>query len=120
KNFKTIRPAIPEIPDVKVWKGKKNRCVLLAQNVYSNDPLDSFTVLADRGGGDLRWDIYVDELIAPLEKGTLAGKLVLYDGDGELLNVNLLTAEDIEKGGFFKRLLHSVILFFKGLGKSNS
>ncbi|GMO39556.1 MAG: D-alanyl-D-alanine carboxypeptidase family protein [Termitinemataceae bacterium] len=117
KNFKTIKPLIPEIPKTKVWKGKKNRAGLVIQNEHTNDAVDSFTVMADRGGGDLKWDMNLNELIAPVEKGEVAGKIICYDNEGELLNINLVSADDIERGGFFKRLFHSIALFFKRLKK---
>jgi D-alanyl-D-alanine carboxypeptidase (penicillin-binding protein 5/6) len=54
-----------------------------------------------------------DLLIAPLDAGSPAGTLVLYDEEGELRRVPLFTAEDAPLGGFWKRLWDSIRLFVR-------
>ena len=54
-------------------------------------------------------------LKAPVSAGTSAGKLEV-KLDGEILaSSEISTAEDVEKAGFFKRLLDGIFRFFKGL-----
>jgi D-alanyl-D-alanine carboxypeptidase len=43
------------------------------------------------------------------------GSLVFYDTIGELRRIPLVMGEDIEAGGFFRRLWDSIRLFFQGL-----
>jgi D-alanyl-D-alanine carboxypeptidase (penicillin-binding protein 5/6) len=105
--YKTIRPSVEAPEPVRVWKGKENYAGLVF-----GAPLE-FTALAERGG-NLSWKPEIDEpFIAPLPKGSHAGDLILYDSFGELRRIPLLTAKDIERGGFFKRLFDSIRLFFK-------
>ena len=105
-NYKTIKPH-PETPEpVRVWKGKTNYTEL-----FFGAPLD-FTALAERGEY-LNYTIELDEpFIAPLPAGSNAGNLILSDRLGELRRIPLLTKQEIERGGFFKRLIDSIRLFF--------
>jgi len=106
-NYKTIRPRPGEPEPARIWKGRKNH-VELAYGA----PLD-FTSLAERGG-NLNWRMEIDDpLIAPLPAGSAVGNLILYDSLGELRRIALLTIEEAEEGGFFKRLFDSIRLFFK-------
>jgi D-alanyl-D-alanine carboxypeptidase (penicillin-binding protein 5/6) len=104
--YKTIRPDIGTIPPARIWKGKDNYAEIVPE-----EQLD-FTALVERGGG-LYWEIELEEpVIAPLYAGQAVGRLVLYDILGELRNITLVTAQNAEKGGFFKRLFDSIRLFF--------
>jgi D-alanyl-D-alanine carboxypeptidase (penicillin-binding protein 5/6) len=107
-NYKTLRPPVPEIPDARVWKSKRKIISLkLAGDLAT-------TVLIGRGV-DLNWEIeLVAPLIAPLAAGTEAGKLRLYDRNGLLREIPLVTTEDAEQGGFWRRLWDSIVLFFRG------
>jgi len=106
--YKTIRPDIGELPPVRVWKGKDNYAAITTE-----EPLD-FTALVERGD-QLSWETELEEpIVAPLNAGQAVGRLVLYDSSGELRRVTLVTAQNTEKGGFFKRLFDSIRLFFKG------
>jgi len=105
-NYKTIRPDIGELPPVRIWKGKDNYA-----EITPEEPLN-FTALAERGSR-LFWEIELEEpIVAPLNAGQAVGRLVLYDSLGELRRVTLVTAQNAEKGGFFKRLFDSIRLFF--------
>ena len=106
-NYKTIRPPVAAPESARVWKGKENYVELIF-----GMPLE-FTALSERGE-NLGWNIeLIEPLIAPLPAGFYAGDLVLYDSLGELRTIPILTANEIEKGGFFKRILDSIKLFFK-------
>ena len=106
-NYKTIRPRFASIEPFRVWKGKTNYV-----GIVPGEPLD-FTALIERGeymGGTLEMQ---EPLIAPLPAGIPVGSLVLYDTLGELRRIPMLTAGEVERGGFFKRLFDSIRLFFR-------
>jgi D-alanyl-D-alanine carboxypeptidase (penicillin-binding protein 5/6) len=107
-NYKTLRPPAPEIPDARVWKSKRKTAALRPAG-------DIVTTVSASRGVDLNWEIeLVAPLIAPLSAGTEAGKLRLYDRNGLLREIPLVTAEDAERGGFWRRLWDSIVLFFRG------
>ena len=106
-NYRTLRLA-PEKPGpLRVFKGKENYTEL-----EWGAPL-IFTSLAERGENIRLETELLDPLIAPLPAGSAVGTLVVYDSIGELRRIPLLTANDIERGGFWKRLFDSIRLFFK-------
>ncbi|MDR1469207.1 MAG: D-alanyl-D-alanine carboxypeptidase [Spirochaetaceae bacterium] len=107
-NYKTLRPPAPEIPDVRVWKSKQKFAAL--------KPAEDLTTTTPIGRGvDPAWEIDLfAPLIAPLAAGTEAGKLRLYDRDGLLREISLVTTEDAEQAGFWRRLWDSIVLFFRG------
>jgi D-alanyl-D-alanine carboxypeptidase (penicillin-binding protein 5/6) len=106
-HFKTLNPPPPELAPLPVWKGAVNRVAL-----RPGEPL-TFTASAGRGRG-LRWETEPEEpLIAPIAAGSPVGTLVLYDEQGELRRIPLLTAEEAAPGGFWKRLWDSVRLYVR-------
>jgi D-alanyl-D-alanine carboxypeptidase (penicillin-binding protein 5/6) len=109
-NFRTLRPVLPEMEPLRVWKGKINYVTCIPGETLN------FTAAADRGAG-LRWTgeyaEYAEYLTAPLPVGSRVGTLVLSDSFGELRRIPLVTAENVEQGGFFKRFFDSVRLFFR-------
>jgi D-alanyl-D-alanine carboxypeptidase (penicillin-binding protein 5/6) len=109
EHFKTIWPDPPEIPPARIWKG-----ALKWAGAVPAEPLP-FTALSDRGR-DLRWEAVLDyPLIAPLERGSVLGTLVLSDRAGELRRIPLIAGEDIELGNILKRAWDSLGLFFRGI-----
>jgi D-alanyl-D-alanine carboxypeptidase (penicillin-binding protein 5/6) len=109
-NYRTVRPNPGAFEPVRVWKGRENYTVIVPA-----EPLP-FTALAKRGE-HLSWHIeYEGPLIAPLAAESKAGNLVLYDNYGELRRISLVTSHNAERGGFFKRLLDSIRLFFGAAG----
>jgi D-alanyl-D-alanine carboxypeptidase (penicillin-binding protein 5/6) len=108
-NFRTLRPVIPEQEPLRVWKGKTDYVTCVPGETLN------FTAVSIRGEG-LCWKGEYDEpLTAPLPAGSRAGTIVLSDNFGELRRIPLVTAENIEPGGFFKRLFDSVSLFFRAI-----
>jgi len=106
-NYKTIKLSIEKPEPVRVWKGKTNFA-----EVNFGGAME-FTTLAERGE-NLRYGFeFIEPLLAPLPEASITGYLVLYDGLGELRRIPLLTTEETERGGFFKRLFDSIRLFFK-------
>ncbi len=55
------------------------------------------------------------QLVAPLKKGDMVGKVEIKLGDQLVHSANLIALEDVEEGGFFRRLWDSIRLFFYGL-----
>jgi D-alanyl-D-alanine carboxypeptidase (penicillin-binding protein 5/6) len=108
-NYKTVFPPVPVLDTPRVWKGKTDYVSLSL-----GDTLE-FTSRTDRAD-PLYFRVEVlDPLIAPLPAGTSVGDLIYYDSAGELRRIPLLTNEEIEAGGFFKRLLDTIRLFFRDL-----
>jgi D-alanyl-D-alanine carboxypeptidase (penicillin-binding protein 5/6) len=110
-NFKTVRPAIPPIPPAKVWKGAVNRIPLAAP-----ESACALTVLADRGD-EIRCEVHVEDLVAPLPEGSPAGSITFYDGAERIACADLLTPEAIAAGSLPKRLWDSIRLFFLNLAR---
>lgn len=107
-NYKTLRPSTPKIPNVRVWKSKQKLAALKPAEDLTT------TTLIDRGV-DPTWEIELfTPLIAPLAADTEAGKLRLYDRKGLLREISLVTTEDVEQAGFWRRLWDSIVLFFRG------
>jgi len=110
-NYRTVKLDIGAMEAVRVWKGKENYASLVPAS-----PL-KFTALAERGE-EISWHVTIrGPIIAPLPAGSPVGDLVIYDSLGELRSIPLVTVGDMERGGFFKRLLDSVRLFFRQLQK---
>jgi D-alanyl-D-alanine carboxypeptidase (penicillin-binding protein 5/6) len=113
-HYKTLRPVLPEISPIRVWKGLENALDLIP----GEGPL--CTVLACRGEG-LRWEIEVqDPVIAPVPAAAALGQFILSDREGELRRIPLLAAGGVEQGGFFKRLWDTIRLFFYRMNMKNS
>lgn len=108
-NFKTVRPEIPEIPPARVWKGRLNRVPLVVP-----ESARALTVLADRAD-NIRCEVSVHDLLAPLPAGESAGLITFYDGEEKIAGAELLTQEEIPAGNLFKRLWDSILLFFLNL-----
>jgi D-alanyl-D-alanine carboxypeptidase (penicillin-binding protein 5/6) len=108
-HYKTLRPPAPELPLVRVWKGKENFLEALPTEALE------CTALIDQGE-ELRWETELRQpVVAPVAAGDSLGQLVLYDRSGELRRIPLVAASDLEPGGFFKRLLDAIRLFFQNL-----
>jgi D-alanyl-D-alanine carboxypeptidase (penicillin-binding protein 5/6) len=106
-NFRTLRPVLPGLEPLCVWKGKADYV-----NCAPGETLN-FTARADRGAGLRLAAEYTEPLVAPLPPGSRVGTLVISDNFGELRRVPLVTTENVEQGGFFKRLADSARLFFR-------
>jgi D-alanyl-D-alanine carboxypeptidase (penicillin-binding protein 5/6) len=116
EHYKTLRPVINDLPPVRIWKGKTNFAAVLPGETAPDGSL-AFTARTGRGN-ILFWETEPEKTAAaPLPAGSPVGALVFYDGIGELRRIPLVTGEDIEEGGFFKRLWDSIRLFLRGLAE---
>ncbi|MDR0487421.1 MAG: D-alanyl-D-alanine carboxypeptidase [Treponema sp.] len=105
-NFKTVRPDIGQIEKARLWKGKANTVELkLAQAADFTSPLDRADTLTFQS-------VFTGRLVAPLPAGFQAGHLVISDEQGEVNRIALVTASACEEGNVFKRIWHSIRLFF--------
>jgi D-alanyl-D-alanine carboxypeptidase (penicillin-binding protein 5/6) len=113
-HYKTLRPVVEGLPPVRVWKSKRRYASLAIEEALP------FTVRIERGN-ELRFTAKLqDAVVAPCAKGDRVGELVLHDSIGELRRIPLLVAEDVERGGFWTRLLDSIRLFFRNLRKKSA
>jgi len=106
--YRTLRPRHEDflIEPFRVWRGVEDHV-----EVAFGAPLE-FTAHVARGE-NLNWRIENSPLVAPLAAGSPAGTLVLYDSEGDLRRVPLITTRDIGEAGFFRRIFHSAALFFQ-------
>jgi len=107
ENFKTVRAEDIRVERERLWKGKENEVRLI-----TGESAD-FTSPFDRANTLFFETIIPNPLIAPLPAGFQAGYLVISDEHGELNRVPLITAYSYEKGNIFKRIWHSILLFFR-------
>ena len=105
-NYQTIRPSLEALPPARIWKARGNYAV-----VDLGAPSE-FTAPVKRGES-ISWRVDATALLAaPLPAGSPAGNLVLYDSFGELHRIPLVTMDDVEQGGFFKRFFDSIRMLF--------
>jgi D-alanyl-D-alanine carboxypeptidase (penicillin-binding protein 5/6) len=97
------------LSQVRVWMGKNNQL-----NIGSLTDL-VMTIPRD-SQKDLKAEMKVHpEIRAPIRKGDTLGNVVITLNDEVLLDRPLVALNDVEQAGFFKRLWHSIQLFFRGL-----
>ena len=108
--FQNLRPLSAEVTLVepKVWKGA-------ADSVYAG-VLKSIvlTVPRERSAADI--EIITDEqLEAPLLRGDEIGMVRVVRGGELIYETPLVVLEDVPSGGFLKRLIDALILWFQNL-----
>ena len=108
--FQNLRPLSAEVTLVepRVWKGA-------AESLHAG-VLESvvLTVPRERTAADL--NVTVDkQLEAPLSRGDVIGSVQVVRGGEVLFETPLLVLEDVPSGGFFKRLMDTLILWFQNL-----
>ena len=108
--FQNLRPLSAEVTLVepKVWKGA-------ADSVYAG-VLESIvlTVPRERSAADI--EIITDEqLEAPLLRGDEIGMVRVVRGGELIYETPLVVLEDVPSGGFLKRLIDALILWFQNL-----
>jgi D-alanyl-D-alanine carboxypeptidase (penicillin-binding protein 5/6) len=111
-NFKTVRPQLSPIEPARLWKGRANWAELqIEETAGLKNPL-VFTAPYNRAV-DLRLSVETnDPLIAPLPAAYPVGWIIISDDEGEMHRVRLLTARAYPQGNIFKRIWHSIRLFF--------
>ena len=94
---------------VPVWMGKDDQLDI--------GPLTDLVMTIPRDSQkNLKAEMKVHpEIRAPIRKGDTLGNVVITLNDEVLLDRPLVALNDVERAGFFKRLWHSIRLFFRGL-----
>lgn len=97
------------LSQVRVWMGQSNQLDI--------GPLTDLVMTIPRDSQkDLKAEMKVNpEIRAPIRKGDTLGNVVITLNDEVLLDRPLVALNDVEQAGFFKRLWHSIQLFFRGL-----
>ena len=108
--FQNLRPLSAEVTLVepRVWKGA-------AESLHAG-VLESvvLTVPRERNAADISVTVD-DQLEAPLSRGDVIGSVQVVRGGEVLFETPLLVLEDAPSGGFFKRLMDALILWFQNL-----
>ena len=119
---KTIVPAkveLEELPSLPVKKGVEKSVPLVTET--------GVTVLALKGETNDQVTITAqpideNELVAPIEKGTVLGKATVTYKDAQNhtfeQTVNLIALEDVEKAGWFRLLMRAIQEFFADVFQS--
>lgn len=98
-----------EEKSTKVYKGKQKQVGL-----YITEPIITVPKGVQKS---VSVAIQTKNLEAPVEKGASVGVLSIYVGDELTKQVPLLASENVSRGGFFKVMWDSVVLFFQDLIK---
>ena len=108
--FQNLRPLSAEVTLVepRVWKGATES---LHAGVLESVVL---TVPRERTAADITLMVN-DQLEAPLNRGDVIGNVQVVRGGEVLFETPLLVLEDVPSGGFFKRLMDALILWFQNL-----
>ena len=106
--FQNLRPLSAEVTLVepRVWKGATES---LHAGVLESVVL---TVPRERTTADINLTVN-DQLEAPLSRGDVIGNVQVVRGGEVLFETPLLVLEDVPSGGFFKRLMEALILWFQ-------
>ncbi|TLM79617.1 D-alanyl-D-alanine carboxypeptidase family protein [Microbulbifer harenosus] len=92
----------------RVWGGKADSVGIAVQN-------DVFVTIPRGGEESIKADLIIDgELKAPLAKGQQVGKVIVTLDGQTVADIPAVVAEDVEEGGFFKRLWDSIKRFVMG------
>jgi serine-type D-Ala-D-Ala carboxypeptidase (penicillin-binding protein 5/6) len=97
------------LSQVRVWMGQSNQLDI--------GPLTDLVMTIPRDSQkDLKAEMKVHpDIRAPIRKGDTLGNVVITLNDEVLLDRPLVALNDVEQAGFFKRLWHSIQLFFRDL-----
>ncbi len=105
-NFRNIKIEVPEIRVPRVWKGTNS----LIKLKYPEIPLLTINVEKIE---NLRTEVNIPEnIIAPVKKGEVLGEIIHTAGEEIIGRYNITAAEDIPLGGFFRRFIDSIKIFF--------
>jgi serine-type D-Ala-D-Ala carboxypeptidase (penicillin-binding protein 5/6) len=104
RNFAQVQPLADGQPakTIKVWKGVKD-----SLDVYPAETT-SFTV-SQAQKLKLRWEVHTpEEVTAPIQTGQVVGDLVFYVADQPKRTIKLVSREDVQLAGWFKRTWQSI------------
>jgi len=104
KNFVSVTPEMPEIKPVRVWKGRAGQVELV--------PSAPVHLTVPRGTQDKLQATVTQEtsVIAPVTQGQKLGELVFTADGQEVARFDLLAANDVGLGNWFKRVWDTIRL----------
>ena len=108
-NFVTVKPQMPAYNPVRVWKG--------AANEVNLEPSGGAPTLVLEKGLETSLTASVRQeqsIIAPVAKGQKLGEVIFAADGKEVARLDLVAAEEVPQGGFFKRLWDSFRLWING------
>ncbi len=106
KNFSTARPGYLMPKSIRVWFGKTTR---VQPEPDGEAAVTVALSLADRVSAKIET---LKSVKAPVHKGDKLGSIV-YSVDGKIVgSVDLISQQEIQKGGFFRILFDSIARFF--------
>jgi len=105
ENFITLRPEPPPLKEARVWKGRRRTVTpVLAEELV-------FTIPRALQTDKLTFETRLESrLIAPVQAGRAVGELTIRAGGRVVRRCMLLAGSDVERGGFFRRLIDSLRL----------
>lgn len=108
-NFRTVKPELPATKAVRVYKGAAAEVALVSEGAGA---------LTVKKGQEASLTTTVHQeasVIAPVAKGTKLGE-VIFSADGEEVGrIDLVAANDVAQGGFFRRIWDGFVLWIQGL-----
>ncbi len=105
-SFTNIKSHIPELISPRVWKGSNTYVELKYPSIpVLTLPTEKAAIFKTRA--DLPPNI-----VAPVKEGDTLGEIIQFAGDEVIGRYVITAAEDVDTGGFFKRLFDSIRLFF--------
>lgn len=105
-NFKNVKSEVPKIISPKIWKGIKTEL----EFEYPEIP---FITLSVDKAVNVRTEVIIPQnIIAPIKRGEVVGQIIQYSGEDILGKYNITTVQDIPLGGFFRRLIDTIKIFF--------
>ncbi|MBN1243227.1 MAG: D-alanyl-D-alanine carboxypeptidase [Spirochaetales bacterium] len=107
QNWVTVRPALPDFEPARVWKG--------SERVLAGIPAGSLAVTVPRSvSGDARAVVEAyPELMAPFPASARVGFVKVLAGDQVYARVELVAPRDIGAGSWLRRLIDTLVLFFR-------
>ena len=95
------------VSQARVWMGQSDEVALgVAEDLYLTLPRDSFDSLSS--------EVEINDYVrAPMQIGQPLGRSVLKLNDEIISDVPLLALQNMEQGGIFKRMRHSIQRFFQ-------
>ena len=108
ETYKAYQAAAP-LTKVRVWMG--------ASDELNLGPAEDLVLTIPRDSSDaLKADMSVNpDVTAPINKGQQLGTVTIRQDDQVLLQKPLVALNDVEEGGFFKRLWDHIVRFFTNL-----
>ncbi|MCL2412098.1 MAG: D-alanyl-D-alanine carboxypeptidase [Treponema sp.] len=124
-SFKTVRITMSQLnpgswQTQRLWKGRDNNAQIRInseQLTMTNDQNKYeeiiFTSPVNRANRLFYEPVITERLIAPLPANHHVGYIVISDEYGELKRIELVTARAHDRGNLFRRMWHSILLFFR-------